>query len=206
MGRRHDLWVFPTLWAFSCYTLELSFLFSCPSMLRWSTPLPVQVIWRTGNGNSECACVWERVGMEGVETGYVGNKTKHRKSVTWSETRGWFIWPLKESVACGLEERMFSFFALDLVRHNTWKHFQRGHRSVGGEKAPDILFLLPLFIAFSVLFKLIGFHTSVHHMWKHPNEYWWIGEGLWHVISKYMLIGYFGERRLPKLGYRDFNM
>lgn len=53
----------------------------------------------------------------------------------------------------------------------------------GGKKVPDILFLLPLFIAFSLLFKLIGFHTSARHMWKHPNEYWRFGEGLRHAIS-----------------------
>lgn len=103
--------------------------------------LSVQVILRTGNGNSECACVvrmcvqclWVRVRqcwkVGGVKQDMLGI-TQSTKSVTWSETQGWFIWLQKESVACGLEERMFSLFALSVLRHNTWKHFLRGHGSV----------------------------------------------------------------------------
>lgn len=105
--------------------------------------LPVQVILRTGNGKSECACVvymcmrvcvqcvWESIGMgvRGELKQDMLGIAQSTKSVTWSETQGWFIWLQKESVACGLEERMFSFFALSLLRHNTWKHFLRGHGS-----------------------------------------------------------------------------
>lgn len=99
--------------------------------------LSVQVILRTGNGNSDCVCVcaawggWVRGGGGGggVKQDMLGI-TQSTKSVTWSEAKGWFIWLQKESVACGLEERMFSFFALSVLRHNTWKHFLRGHGSV----------------------------------------------------------------------------
>lgn len=97
--------------------------------------LSAQVILRTGNGNSErvCLCMHSYMGLCAHEKSVVAESlkqdmlgiTQSTKSVTWSETQGWFIWLQKESVACGLEERMFSFFAPSVLRHNTWKHFER---------------------------------------------------------------------------------
>lgn len=80
-------------------TLELPFLFSCPSMSHWST-LFCLYRWsyaqemETLNVHVSCSimCVWaraavvrvcEKTGIVGgggeAETGYVGNNTKHKK-------------------------------------------------------------------------------------------------------------------------------
>lgn len=114
----------------------------------------------------------------GVETGYVGYKTKHRK-VSHDLKHGVDLFGLRKNLLHVVWRRECFPSLLSIWSDTTHGNIFGEATGLWGEKkAPDILFLLPLFIAFSVLFKLIGFHTSVHHMWKHPNEYWRFGEGL----------------------------
>lgn len=136
-----------------------------------------------------CACMRVReswnggggglgVGGGGVETGYVGYKTKHQK-VSHDLKHGVDLFGLRKNLLHVVWRRECFPSLLSIWSDTTHGNIFGEATGLWGEKkAPDILFLLPLFIAFSVLFKLIGFHTSVHHMWKHPNDCWRFGEGL----------------------------
>lgn len=140
--------------------------------------LSVQVILRTGNGNSECACVvrmcvqclWVRVRqcwkVGGGETGYVGNNTKHKKChMIWNTG---LIYLASERICC-------MWFGGENVFPLCSQCAQTQHMETFSErpwvcekKVPDILFLLPLFIAFFSSFffflELIELHTSACHM------------------------------------------
>lgn len=131
----HERWVSPNSASISCWT-PLNSLSCFPA---WACRIEARHSVCTGDLTHRkwklwlCMCVcclrWVGAWGWGVKQDMLGI-TQSTKSVTWSEAKGWFIWLQKESVACGLEERMFSFFALSVLRHNTWKHFLRGHGSV----------------------------------------------------------------------------
>lgn len=139
-------------------TLELPFLFSCLSMLRRSTPF---CLYRWSYAQemetlnvhvscvcvcSVCACVWDSVGRWGGETGYVGNNTKHKKChMIWNTG---LIYLASERICC-------MWFGGENVFPLCSQCAQTQHMETFSErpwvcekKVPDILFLLPLFIAF----------------------------------------------------------
>lgn len=122
--------------------------------------LSVQVILRTGNGNSDCVCVcaawggWVRGGGGwGGETGYVGNNTKHKKChMIWSEG---LIYLASERICCmwfGGENVFLLCSQCAQTQH--METFSERPWVCEKKRAPDILFLLPLFIAFLELFFL----------------------------------------------------
>lgn len=167
-------------------TLELPFLFSCLSMLHRSTPLSLyrwsyaqemetlkvrvscmRVRVRVHDVCS-CVCVWQRTGIRGAETGYVGNNTKHKK------------------VSHDLKHRVDLFGFRKNLLHVVWRgecfpsslavcsdttHGNIFWEAMGlrekRKRALDILFLLSfhtLFSSFLFFFFLIELHTSARHM------------------------------------------
>lgn len=177
----HELWVSPNSVSISCWT-PLNSLSCFPA---WACRTRARHSVCTGDLTHRkwklwmCMCclayvcalfvrVCERAleykgwGVGGLKQDMLGI-TQSTKSVTWSETQCWFIWLQKESVACGLEERMFSFFALSVLRHNTWKHFLRGHGSVKKKKNSRHFISSPSFHSFlDFFFPLCNWLNYIH--------------------------------------------
>lgn len=183
----HELWVSPNSVTISCWTpLNSPSCFpawacctearhsACPGDLthrKWK-------VWMCMCPRARVrACVHnacESVGMgggggggEGGETGYVGNNTKHKKChMIWNTE---LIYLASERICCMWfgGENVFLLCSQPLRRHNTWKHFLRGHGSVKKEKLQTFYFFSlfsPAFFPPSPLFKLIELHTSARHM------------------------------------------
>lgn len=136
--------------------------------------LSVQVILRTGNGNSDCVCVCAAWGGWGGETGYVGNNTKHKKChMIWSEG---LIYLASERICCmwfGGENVFLLCSQCAQTQH--METFSERPWVCEKKRAPDILFLLPLFIAFLELFSPSNWLNYIHLFAtcrkKLPNEY-----------------------------------
>lgn len=158
----HELRVFPNFVSISCWR-PLNSLSCFPA---WACHIEAQHSVCTGDLTYRkwklwmccvcvCAvCVCVRVGIGagwkwGLKQDMLGI-TQSTKSVTWSETE--LIYLASERICCmwfGGE----NVFLLCSQCAQTQHMETFSERPMGpGEKAPDILFLLPLFIAFSVLF------------------------------------------------------
>lgn len=112
--------------------------------------LPDQVIWRTGNGNSEraCACVWKCVGEGEWRWGAGGegvwNNIQKKSHMIWSIG---LIYLASEKICCmwfGGENVFFLHSQPPQTQH--METFSE--RPWVCEKSSRHLFLLPLFIAF----------------------------------------------------------
>lgn len=124
--------------------------------------------WETGGGR----------GGRRIETGYVGNNTKHKKKVSHDLKHRADLFGLRKNLLHVVwRGECFPSLLSACLRHNTWKHFLRGHGSVKKKAKPQTfyffsLFSTPLPPSAPPSFKLIELHTSARHMSKYPfNEY-----------------------------------